>query len=147
MRPGREQVLPAAGCERTDRFPAQIDRIEIAFSHAEQAVIRAAFPEVHAACTRGIHLVRHLGRRFLAPDHFARRTVERLNQPGDVGRIQHAPDHRRRGEQVVVRPQLRELFLQFWIESGAAPCNPQVLDVVAGDLRERRVPLVGRVAA
>ena len=141
------QAHAAAVPNAASAAAAQVDGVEVAVADVEQPVIRSALPEVDASRARRAGLVRHVGGRFLPPDGLAGGGIERLEQPDGVRRVEDAADHRRRRAQVVVRPQLGELLLQLRVERRAAPEDPEVLDVVAGDLRERRIAGVGGVAA
>ena len=143
----RQQIHATTGAKRADRAAAEVERVQVAIPDVEQPVIRAALPEVDTTRARGAGLVRHIRHGRLTPDLLAGGGIEGLDEAGRVRCVEDAADHGGRRAEVVVRPELRKLLLQRRVEGRAPPDHAKVLHVVASDLRQRRIPLVGRVAA
>ena len=107
----------------------------------------AAAPVVDAARALPLDFLLRPRRRLLLPDRVAGSGVEGADEPVCVLREQHAVDHDRCRPQVGVDAKTRKRLRQFFVDRRPSPDDPQVLDVVAGDLIGGRIASESLVAA
>ena len=128
----------------------RIDRVEILAANREDPALDvpcAAAPVVYAARGVPVGLLPCRRHGLLFPNRPAGFAVDRDHQAVRVLRVEHSVDHDRRRPQVGGRPQVGERLHELVADRGPSPDDLQVLDVVAVDLIERRVPGVALVAA
>ena len=134
------QIDPASVPEVGNRFSGQgVERVKVLLAVHQDSPVGAIGPIDHTASRgTGQISVRSLIHRLLNPERLTRGRVERLHQPHAIGAVQDAVHHEGlRAEGAACRPG--SLVNDRLIDRRPGPDDPQVPNVVFGDLAEGRV--------